>query len=796
MMNRNVYNNYNLNDSNYRNSLLNRITVNKKATVNNKLLKLLNYNRSTSKNRDYKDYNIYYENKNKRNKLSEEKINKKKEKIYYNKRDSYKKTINTYSNDNKMKDCNIFEELQNNKYLRPMLGTTNINKKLLKCQIEEPMKNIYTLSLKNYFANIELPLQKCQSPQKENMDDEDNILSYNLNNRTVMDRFNININNEYSPLNENKFFEVKNNSNSFIYKGNSYNFNNYSIRYSIKNIQKYSANKIGGDRDRSLNEEKNYYSKKNKEKFSYKHLNKNSPTIYYKNAIGLKAPFNRVKKNNNKNKKINNISLINKMQRDNLLLQIYQTKLVEEFIVILNKVFLKSFKKNCKYFFKNFFNVKNKAKIYFKKKNSRQNIKKLSLNESKKNQILLINQKKNKSKITKESIINSSSKSFSNEFKSSSLTNNFRTNNNKVCKQNKSNKSYILSEKKNLKYYNQSPDDSLNKHQQLNIRKKVIIHQKKTSGSHNKVMTKSPSQFETKESCGDIFIYKKKNMKNDYLNINKNNKNYINLSNIYSNNKYSNNKYNNIITNNKKGKIIDIDINLGKPINSINDHSPIEEFLMGNNQSNILNLDIGLNRSLNMNINRKKKNKANSGSKNKNKPPINLKKFLEEDDDDIFDYNNFYLDYNRANSSMRKNKNNNKICSYFEFKTIENNKNHKMSFNKEIKKRNKKLHKKRHKKLFIRFNELSFLNKEKNKNDKDKIFQCLVKENDISIFLNNKKNIKSGSLIPIKKNKTKKTNKANILYINCTKFLEKIFSKIIKKKVFILLMKHSIKLKK
>jgi hypothetical protein len=212
MLNRNVYNSYNLSDINYRSTLLNRITVNKKAAANNnKNLRLLNYNRSTDKNRNYKDF-VYYENenknKNKRNKLSEEKMNTKTD-IYYNNRDSYKKTINTYSNDTKIKDRNIFEELQNNKYLRPMLGTTNINKKLLKCKIEEPIKNICTLSLKNYFSNIDLPFQKCQSPQKENIVDEDNIFSYNLNNRTVMDRFNINTNNEYSPLNEKKLFEVK-----------------------------------------------------------------------------------------------------------------------------------------------------------------------------------------------------------------------------------------------------------------------------------------------------------------------------------------------------------------------------------------------------------------------------------------------------------------------------------------------------------------------------------------------------------------------------------------------------------
>ncbi len=39
-------------------------------------------------------------------------------------------------------------------------------------------------------------------------------------------------------------------------------------------------------------------------------------------------------------------------------------------------------------------------------------------------------------------------------------------------------------------------------------------------------------------------------------------------------------------------------------------------------------------------------------------------------------------------------------------------------------------------------------------------------------------------------NKIKK-NKTNMLYINCTKFLEKIFNKIIKKKIFVSIYQYS-----
>ena len=206
MRKRNIYNIYDCNynyDDIYGNSLMNKITVNKKSNISSKTLRLMSGYRINSKNKIYKD-NLCYGNKSKRKKLSEEKSNNKKI-IYYN-REPYKKTINTYSNDNRMKERNIFEELQNNKYLRPMLGTSNINKKLLKCKIEEPIKNIYTLSLRNYFANIDLPFQKSQSPQKQNINNiynEENIYQYKFNNRTSMDRFNININNDYFPYNEN-----------------------------------------------------------------------------------------------------------------------------------------------------------------------------------------------------------------------------------------------------------------------------------------------------------------------------------------------------------------------------------------------------------------------------------------------------------------------------------------------------------------------------------------------------------------------------------------------------------------
>ena len=789
MRKKNIYkdNDYDDSYSYNNNSYINRIEVNKKSNISNKNVTMLKSNKiNNKKNNIYKD-NLYYENKNKnknkRNKFSEEKATS--TNTYYNNREPYKKTINTYSNENKIKDRNIFEELQNNKYLRPMLGTNNINTKLLKCKIEEPIKNISTLSLRNYFSNMELPFKKNKSPQKRNINymyDEDNIYSINLNNRTVMDRFNININNDYSPIKdnlENITYQPNNNSNSFIYKGNSVNYNNDLLRYSANNINKFYSNQLG-----KLKNEKYFYYEKKKEK-SFNYNNNDSPKIYHKNIITVRGPFNEYKKdiyNNNFNYNINlkNINNINN-QKDKILLNIYKNKLVEEFIIVLNKFISKYFNKIGHLFLNKLINFKSskskKTKIYFRKKNSRINIQKLTLNGTNNDIKLLINlQKNNKSKMTTD-ITNFNSKSFSNEFKSSSLTSNFRINN--ILK--KHNDSFIKSEQKQKIYY-QSPEDSLYKYKQKNIRKKIIVHPKKGSGSKNKISTRSPDKYE----MNDIFVYKKKNMNNDNLYINKNykisNLSYLNLN---------KNKTNNIITNNKKGKIIDIDINLGKPVSIINDHSPLEELFIENiNNKNIFKLNT-ISSKFNNNNNQKKKNKAKSGSKNKIKPPLRKKRFVEEEDDELD--NNEYLDNkdnkdNNDNSSMKKEKNN--FRKYF---GLENNNTNNNKNAKEIKEQ--KIEKNMKQRLFIRFNHFSIYNNSYNiKKGKNRKYKYLIKSNNNSIFLKNNKNdkndnkeIKNSASTPIKNIK----NKSNNLYINCTKFLEKIFNKIIKKKIFVSIYQYS-----
>jgi hypothetical protein len=231
----------NYNDYNYGESLMNRIKVNKRLNNNNNIKNINTkdsfYYSTEKKTKMQKNKNPSLLIKNNRKKLNEIIEGNSNSMVKYVNRDNYKKTISTYSNETRSKEGNIFEELQNNKYLRPMLGTTNINTKLLKCQIENPIKNISTLSLKKYFANnIEFPFQKYQSPQKYNYNNNDEISAedktylYNLNNRTAIERFNINLNNGFSPSND-MLYVGENNSNSLAYSGDSYLLNNYLVKY-------------------------------------------------------------------------------------------------------------------------------------------------------------------------------------------------------------------------------------------------------------------------------------------------------------------------------------------------------------------------------------------------------------------------------------------------------------------------------------------------------------------------------------------------------------------------------------
>ena len=655
-----------------------------------------------------------------------------------------------------------------------MLGNSNIDTKLLKCKIEEPIKNIGTLSLKNYFANnIEFPFQKFQSPQKHNYNNnndlsvEEKLNLYKLNNKTAMERFNINISNGFSPSKE-IIFVGDNNSNSFAYSGDSYVLNNYLLKYSTNNIKKFSAiNQVG-----RVKKEKYFYS-------STSIQNQRSKKLYYKNMKGDSISWKQGTSSLKSFKSIENctntdgikrkMNLRKKNEDNNDLLLVYKSKLVEEFIIVLNKFFNKNLNKNRRFFFKNLKSYKlnhsnNQNKIYFKKKNHRFNKKKLIDKTAYIDKDKDKDKEKIKGKVTTDTStnFNMNNKSFSNEIKNSSLSNNFILNNIKI---NNQSSSFLFSEKRN-KNYSQSPEDSLNnkyeKCPKTQIRTKTIIYKKQLSGSPNKII-KSTSPNDRKGSIGksggeagrETFVYKKKNLNNENMSINKNN-------NFYSQNK----KYKKIVNNNNKGKIIDIDINLGKPVNFINDHSPLDDLLLENN-SQMFQMNTISSKIMKKN---KKKNKTRSGSKNKLKPPIRLKKYAEEEDEDEL-LGSYYIDSNRAHSSIKKFRENKYLYNNFE-EII--NKINRESINRSIDNPETITEGDG---LCIRNNYYFYYDNKKKNRTQDDNFSLLTSDKRISMSLL--------SDLP-RKNKFEKNtkNKVSKLYINCINFLVKLLNRIIKKKIY------------
>ena len=367
-----IYNDF---DDNYRESLINRIKVNKKGELTYTNI-LQNYNLSYINNKaDISKDILYEEKKNKYHKLSFNRNNIPilgkeitNNTMKLSKHDTFKKTINIYSSENQKKQGNIIEDLQNNKYLRPMLDTSNINIKLLKCQIEEPIKNISNFSLKEYINKYGFFSKFSKSPNIENNEDKVNISK--INNRSALaiidPDFNLDdrssINNKISLLSEN------NNSNSFIKKKVPQKNNKYILNESPTNLKKYSSIQRG-----IHNNEKNKKREKIKER-NINILNNNNENvndinlIYDTNYFKDNLTINRKLKNNNKHENFtgNNKFLENKNNLKNeKLLEIYKKKLVEEFIIILNKFISSHLNKNIGFFFKNL--IKNKGKEKEKK---------------------------------------------------------------------------------------------------------------------------------------------------------------------------------------------------------------------------------------------------------------------------------------------------------------------------------------------------------------------------------------------------------------------------------------------
>ena len=758
----------NYNDFNYNNNLVlldNSIKVNKKGYLKNTdILQHSNFQNCNSKI-GFKDGLYYslekkYKKSNNKNNLSFNINNislvsseNTKNIIKLSKPDAYKKTININSSQNQKKEeGNIIEELQNNKYLRPMLGTNNIDIKLLKCQIDEPIKNINNFSLQKYINTYAIPIKhsNLSKNDKSRLQSEDIINTYDLNNKSVMEKKISNSNIDISSINKKKNLG-ENNNNSFI-KSKDIKSNNfkYLLKYSPANLKKYSAIPFG----KKANGKKLFKIEKKENRRD----KNNSQLNEYENEINIKYNSVNIKENSLINEK--EIGNNKNVKENDKMVNIYKKKLVEEFIIILDKFFSKySSEKKC-LFFKNFMKFKRKSqsknKIYYRKNNNKFSKTNLTLtsknNEIKRNNFLFnieIDKEKELEKIktkvittdTSNNNFNLNNKSFSNEIKSSNLLSNNKFNNHSS--------SYLFIDQKH-KNYSQSPESTLNKNPIKQIKTKTIIYKNLNLNSG------SPSRSSS-GGRGDTFVYKKKNLNNDNMSIN---------------NKYNINKYSNIINKNKKDKIIGIDINLGKPIRIINDHSPLEEFYLERNEPYLFPLNPISNEFI-----QTKKNKANSRTKKKNRPPIQLKKFANEDDENEDFINHFYFDSYKGSSTLKIDDEKNYINMYFENSLREKNNN---IINRSIMDTNinKKENIIKENNLYIRTNSFYFYDYKNKNNDNFKSWKI---DKNMSLFLLNHENNEQNK----NKDKTDNKKKINKLYINCTKFFVKILIRLFKKRLFI-----------
>ena len=279
------------------------------------------------------------------------------------------------------------------------------------------------------------------------------------------------------------------------------------------------------------------------------------------------------------------------------------------------------------------------------------------------------------------------------------------------------------------------------------------------------------------------------------------------------------------ILSNSKGKIIDIDINLGKPIKEISDINPLENLFI-NNYTNKR-----FKSSLSTNKREKKKKKHKSKSKNKKKLSLPKKKYLEEKYD-IYPIKNSDEDiednlYNNKNNSFDNDLNNiislNNSCNippnHNYFKTFINNNNDNDNDNNiiiDIKNKKKNYRnilvkniKTSDKRLFIHINYIFSFSNKINRNNKiydintlvikRNIFFSLIKDNydnkhQKNILQKNKffpkANYRNYNYFLEKENE--KINKTNYTKNNkdkylfsCVKFIIKIINKIFLKKNYI-----------
>ena len=651
--------------------------------------------------------------------------------------------------DQNQKDGNILEDLINNKYLKPILDSQDIDEKLLNCNLKEPIKNTFNVSLNDFFNRKKKYLDNVRTPKMKmgkdsghklfiktnNFNNNDNYINNDIiihNNRTIE---NSNANNYYNdiqmtnnyynnneinllnfPLYNNNFVhfsseerklkELPYNNNALIYYSYERNkSNNRHNTYKSNNI-KYIQYLNDDNNYRDYNCNYNNYNYANEYNISYSPVmsyfksntyteKKSKPFIgnydkykpnrntYNNKEINIRNIGNIVtlgpihgqinekiekvghKKDNKCDNKYDNIKNIlkhnnnqkqNKYDYNKKLFDIYRGKLITEFFRHIEKVIMKYLGRMFRMFIdfdlnkkasnkideifipkisleKNKFddktdmrgsaNVKKKTyfKIFYSDKKFPQNQNYLKL-PIKKNNITSVNKAKINSVSKKDKNINNSA-----------IINNNLLKNEKILNIN------------NKFYGNAKLKNSLDKNNYPNLIKsnRNSLFSNNTTKNKNIQNSNNLKIIDVNNPNGK-YIYKKKVKINKNATFkNKLNNKYLKLNENRNSSNYKDSSYKDDILSNSKGKIIDIDINLGKPIKAISDISPLENIFINDYNNKKYKTSYSTN---NKRDKRKRKNKNQKFS-------LPKKKYLEEGYDDENEEDN--ITYNRNNSFDKKN---------------------------------------------------------------------------------------------------------------------------------------------
>ena len=280
------------------------------------------------------------------------------------------------------KEGNILDDLINNRYLKPILESQDIDEKLLNCNLKEPVKNNFNVSLndffnrrKKYYINFKTPkpeLNKIRgiSIKTNNYNNYNEELSgISIYNKTMGNtESNIkqnsrcnNINNYYNNIKmTNNYYNNYNNNEINILNPPFYNkgikINNICSSSVRKKMRKYISNYNSNERN-NINkikspdlhvfksqtysqQEKNY--SENYLKYNNKIRNNINKEINIKNMTNINIDNNEeINEEDNINKKYNDIKNIikhnNKYDYSKKLFDIYRGKLIKEFIRHIQK---------------------------------------------------------------------------------------------------------------------------------------------------------------------------------------------------------------------------------------------------------------------------------------------------------------------------------------------------------------------------------------------------------------------------------------------------------------------------